>query len=183
MSSSFRLASDDGDDWAGLSLVPPSGSLDASPPVSTTHSPLLVVWLPGGLKQNLWVYPSSKEGSKPCLDQVGSTKFCTKVLEGSASSCSIMQHGSHKFNILVDAAYIKFNDIQAFCTPSFPFKTLSEPEQDVLLSSSATASMWELTLKALEKGIDLSGCSSQRNQLHSYNPRVCKPWCEVSPVL
>lgn len=99
----------------------------------------------------MWIYPTGTSGPKPCLGQIGSSKFCIKLIDGSSPSCGILKHGTHKFNVLVDLAFVKFNEAQAFCSPSFEFKSLTETEQDILLSSSATASVWESTLAALSK--------------------------------
>jgi hypothetical protein len=64
-----------------------------------------------------------------------------------------MRHGSHKFNILPDHVYIKISDSQALCTPAFDdLKTMPDANQDMLLSSSASTSMWEHMLVALTKG-------------------------------
>jgi len=99
----------------------------------------------------LWVFPTDTTGPKPCLGQVGSSKFCTKLIEDPSNSCGILKHGSHKFHVSVDQAFIKFNEGQAFCSPSFHLKFLTENEKDILLSSSATASVWETTLAALSR--------------------------------
>jgi hypothetical protein len=86
------------------------------------------------------------------LEQQVPNPFCTKLLEDSSSTCGIMRHGTHKFNVSIDYAFIKFNDVQAYCTPSFDVKTLSNEDQVVLLSVVATALVWESTLEALTKG-------------------------------
>jgi hypothetical protein len=106
----------------------------------------------GGSRRGLWILPSNAEASKTCLGQVGSTKFCTMVLEGSASSCGVMRHGTNKFDVTPGVVYIRCNDIQAFCAPNLDLKNFTDKEGEALLSAAATAADWESTLVALGKG-------------------------------
>jgi len=164
MSSLPHLSTDDADDWAGMSgltLAPSQPSPPGSaPPTATSASSgeynaftfVGGVVSGGGSKRSLWVYPAENSGIKPCLGQVGNTKFCTKSIEGVGMSCGIMRHGSFKFQVSSHLAYIKAGDGQAFCAPTFRFETLTNAEQDILLTAVNTPPLWEETFNALSKG-------------------------------
>jgi hypothetical protein len=164
MSSLPHLSTDDADDWAGMSgltLAPSQPSPPGSaPPTATSASSgeynaftfVGGVVSGGGSKRSLWVYPAENSGIKPCLGHVGITKFCTKSIEGVGMSCGIMRHGSFKFQVSSHLAYIKAGDGQAFCAPTFRFETLTNAEQDILLTAVNTPPLWEETFKALSKG-------------------------------
>jgi hypothetical protein len=143
-SSTLRVSSDDTDDWGDLSdlaLVPSTSSPSTAPPLTSSSS--------SSGEYNAFTFSG---WGGPCLGQVGSSKFCIKLLEASSSSCGIMRHGSHKFHILPDHAYIKRSDSQALCTQAFDLKTVPDADQDVLLLSSTTTSVWEHMLVDLTKG-------------------------------
>ena len=122
MASFSRPSLDDVDDWAGLSgfslgvptdpgasgqgftTVPSSSNSNDSPALtasltSSTGENNAFTFVGGlvsggGSKRGLWSYPPALQGSKPCLGQVGNTKFCTKLVADPASSCGIFKHGT-----------------------------------------------------------------------------------------
>ena len=49
-------------------------------------------------------------------------------------------------------AFIKYNDVQAYCAPSLDASSFSAKEREILFSAFATSVVWESTVESLAKG-------------------------------
>jgi len=49
-------------------------------------------------------------------------------------------------------AFIKYNDVQAYCAPSLDVSSFSAKEREILFSAFATSAVWESTVESLAKG-------------------------------
>lgn len=87
-----------------------------------------------------------------------------------------MRHGTQKFKVSTDLAYIKASDSQAHCKPTFAFKTLAEAEQDILLSTSLGGNDWEKVFTLMASGRKPEWLIPMPNDMGSANRELADPF-------
>lgn len=81
-----------------------------------------------------------------CMGTISASKFCIKPLLGDKTSCGAVTH-SRKFQPPNQSAFLKENEIRAYCTPAFDLTLLSSAQrlriQGVLLSVDEWLQLFE----------------------------------------
>ena len=96
----------------------------------------------GGSRRALLITQPRSGFERLCLGLVGSNKFCTKERLSGSGSCGFSKHETSKFDALPNTCYVKFNEIQAHCTPTLAIETLSEIQVRALSERVFTVSEW-----------------------------------------
>jgi hypothetical protein len=73
---------------------------------------------------------------------VGTNKFCIKEWFPGASSCGTSRHEVPKFDGLFGHCYVKYNEIQAHCSPCLDAETFSSKQLDSLAARWYTLTEW-----------------------------------------
>jgi len=164
----------DDDNWQGFSallistLPPPlvgssSGSATSSPPSqpSSTDSSgkfnsFALVGASftggGGSKRALLITQPRSKFDCLCLGLVGTNKFCIKERLSGALSCGTTRHETSKFEGSYDHCYVKYNEIQAHCTPTLNLEAFSANQIAALADRSFSLADWTTILDGIAVG-------------------------------
>jgi hypothetical protein len=85
---------------------------------------------------------------------VGSNKFCVKERLPGSLSCGTTRHETSKFEASYGHGYVKFNEIQAHCSPSLNIEDFSDDQVEVLGNQSFTLPEWTIVFDQISGGIN-----------------------------
>jgi len=77
-----------------------------------------------------------------CLGLVGTNKFCINDRLLGVSSCGTSRHEVSKFDGLFGHCYVKYNEIQAHCSPCLDVESFSSKQLDSLAARSHALPEW-----------------------------------------